>query len=616
MVNGTRSTKAETAKAKAPNGKSQSSKQKQRSLKPLARLFPYLKRYKLHVSAALFFLLLAAATTLTIPLAVRRVVDHGFSNKDSLFIDNYFSMLVVITAVLALASSCRYYFVIWLGERVVSDIRSDVFAHVTRLSADFFDTAQTGEIISRLTADTTQIKSAVGATTSMALRNTLLGIGALIMMVYSAPGLSLIVIGAIPVIVLPIIAFGRAVRRRSRSAQDTLADATAYASESISAVRTMQAFSNEELVRGRFSQAVEHAFEAARLAIRTRALLTAMAIFLIFSSVVAVMWFGAQDVLAGKMTAGALGQFLLYAVFAAGALGALSEVWGELSQAAGAAERIAELLIEEPTIRAPENPKLLASPLQGEIAFEKVSFAYPTRTDMPVLDELSQSIRPGETVAIVGSSGAGKSTIFSLLLRFYDPDSGKITLDGTDIRELDPMELRKSIGFVPQETIIFAASAYENIAYGNPAASREAVMAAAQAANAHEFIEQLSNGYETELGERGVMLSGGQRQRLAIARAILKDAPILLLDEATSALDAESEKLVQDALDKLMDKRTTLIIAHRLATILKADRILVMDKGQVVEEGNHKKLVKKNGIYARLARLQFDVGAEAMRETG
>ncbi|MBL4893217.1 MAG: ATP-binding cassette domain-containing protein [Rhizobiaceae bacterium] len=610
MANGNESTIGNLGTSEAEKEK------KRRSLKPLARLFPYLKRYKMHVAAALFFLLLAAATTLTLPLAVRRVVDHGFSVGDTHFIDNYFSMLVVIAAVLALASSCRYYFVIWLGERVVSDIRSDVFSHVTKLSADFFDTAQTGEIISRLTADTTQIKSAVGATASMALRNTLLGIGALIMMVYSSPGLSLIVIGAIPVIVLPMIAFGRAVRRRSREAQDTLADATAYASESISAVRTMQAFSNEKMVQNHFAAAVEDAFEAARLAVRTRALLTAMAIFLISSSVVAVLWFGAQDVLAGEMTAGALGQFLIYAMIAAGALGALSEVWGELSLAAGAAERIAELLLEEPNIRAPENPKPLASPLLGEIAFEKVDFSYPTRPDTAVLNELSQAIKPGETVAIVGSSGAGKSTIFSLLLRFYDPQSGKITLDGGDIRDLDPSELRKAIAFVPQETIIFAASAFENIAYGNPDASRDAVIEAAKAANAHEFIEGLSNGYETELGERGVMLSGGQRQRLAIARAILKDAPILLLDEATSALDAESERLVQDALDKLMVKRTTLIIAHRLATILKADRILVMDNGQVVEEGNHKALVKKKGIYARLAKLQFDVGAEALLEAG
>lgn len=587
--------------------------QKRKSLRPLARLFPYLKNYRIHVSAALFFLLLAAATTLTLPIAVRRMVDKGFSGNDTIFIDNYFTMLVVIAAVLALASACRYYFVIWLGERVVSDIRRDVFAHVTRLSADFFDNAQSGEIVSRLTADTTQIKSAVGATTSMALRNTLLGIGAVIMMVYTSPKLSSLVIGAIPLIIVPIVMFGRAVRRRSRAAQDTLAEATAYASESISAVRTMQAFANGKLVRDRFSKAVDFAFNAARLAVRTRAFLTAMAIFMIFSSVVAVLWYGAQDVLAGEMTPGTLGQFLLYAVFAAGALASLSEVWGELSQAAGAAERIAELLIEEPTIKAPPNPIALEGTLDGNIEFQNLAFSYPSRPDIQILDGFSQSISAGETVAIVGPSGAGKSTIFGLLLRFYDPNDGSVLADGTDIRKFDPEELRQQIAFVPQDTTIFAATAYDNIAYGRPGASRAEIIEAAKAAHAHEFIEKLSEKYDTELGERGVMLSGGQRQRIAIARAILKDAPVLLLDEATSALDAESEKLVQEALDSLMQGRTTLIIAHRLATVLKADRILVMDQGKVVEEGSHSKLVKKNGIYARLAKLQFESGAEALR---
>ncbi len=585
---------------------------KRRSLRPLARLFPYLKAYRGHVAAALFFLLLAAATTLTLPIAVRRVLDKGFFEGDPLLVNNYFTMLILVAAVLAIASSCRYYFVIWLGERVISDIRKDVFANVTRLSAEFFDTSKSGEIVSRLTADTTQIKSAVGATASMALRNTLLGIGALIMMIYTSPRLSLIVIGAIPLIVLPIVAFGRAVRRRSRTAQDTLADATAYASESISAVRTMQAFTNGGYVRDRFSDAVDFAFDAARLAVRTRALLTAFAIFLVFASVVAVLWFGARDVLNGTMTPGTLGQFLLYAVFAAGALAALSEVWGELSQAAGSAERLIELLSEEPAITVPKNPATLTEPIKGKITFDKIAFTYPTRPDQVTMEDVSFSIKPGETVAIVGPSGAGKSTLFSLLLRFYDPQHGTITVDSVDIKKLDPVALRRNIALVPQETMIFAASARENISYGKPKAGMDEIIKSAKAANADEFIVKMPGGYETELGERGVTLSGGQRQRLAIARAILKDAPILLLDEATSALDAESEKLVQDALDHLMQGRTTLIIAHRLATILKADRILVVDNGKITEEGTHKSLIKKNGIYARLAKLQFDTGAKAL----
>ncbi|MEZ5789330.1 MAG: ABC transporter transmembrane domain-containing protein [Nitratireductor sp.] len=586
---------------------------KRRNLKPLARLLPYVKRYRFHVSAALFFLLLATGTTLTLPLAVRRMMDIGFSNNNAAFINNYFGMLVIIAALLAIASACRYYFVIWLGERVVSDLRADVFSHVTRLSPGFFDTAKSGEIVSRLTADTTQIKSAVGATASMALRNTLLGIGAVVMMVYTSPRLSLIVIGAIPLIVLPIVAFGRAVRRRSRNAQDTLANASAYASEAIGSVRTMQSFSNEDLVAKHFSDAVESAFDAARIAVRTRALLTAFAIFLIFASVVAMLWFGAHDVMNGSMSAGTLGQFLLYAVFAAGALGALSEVWGELSQAAGAAERLTELLAEKPEITAPPNPVSLPDVVKGTIRFESVGFAYASRPDTAALANVDIDIRPGETVAIVGSSGAGKSTMFSLLLRFYDPQSGRITLEDIDLRDLDPRKLRATMATVPQETQIFAASALDNIRFGRPDATEDEAIEAAKAAHAHDFIMALPKGYATELGERGVTLSGGQRQRVAIARAILKNAPILLLDEATSALDAESEKLVQDALDKLMQGRTTLVIAHRLATVLKADRILVLDNGEIVEQGAHAELVRKKGIYARLARLQFDTGAEAFK---
>ncbi|MEO1142001.1 MAG: ABC transporter transmembrane domain-containing protein [Pseudomonadota bacterium] len=581
------------------------------SLRPLARLFPYIGKYKTQVGFALFFLLLAAGTTLTLPMAVRRVIDQGFSDSDPDLVNSYFTVLIVIAGILALASAFRYYFVISLGERIVADIRKDVFDNVTKLSADFFDTAHSGEIVSRLTADTTQIKSAVGATASVALRNTLLGIGALIMMVYTSPRLSMIVIAAIPLIVLPIVGFGRAVRRRSRDAQDTLAEATAFASESISAVRTMQAFTNGGHVRGRFSGAVDFAYSAARTAVRTRAMLTGFAIFLIFASVVAVLWIGANDVLKGNMSGGTLSQFLLYAVFAAGALGALSEVWGELSQAAGSAERLVELLNTKPTVQPPAKPKEIELPVKGKIEFDDITFSYPTRPTQSTLNGLDLNIAPGETIAVVGSSGAGKSTLFSVLLRFYDPTSGVVKLDGTDIREIDPETLRSQIALVPQETIIFASSAAENISYGRPGASNEEVLTAAKAANADSFISEMPDGYDTVLGERGVTLSGGQRQRLAIARAILKDAPILLLDEATSALDAESERLVQDALDRLMLGRTTIIIAHRLATVLKADRILVLDSGTIIEEGTHRKLIEQNGVYARLAKLQFGEAAHS-----
>ena len=587
--------------------------QKRRSLRPLARLFPYLGRYKAMVAAAVFFLLLAATTTLTLPLAVRRMVDHGFTESDPTFIANYFSMLVVIAAVLALASACRYYFVITLGERVVSDIRRDVFAHVTKLSPAFFDRSQSGEIVSRLTADTTQIKSAVGATSSVALRNAIMGLGAVAMMIVTSPKLSGLVIAAIPLIVLPLVAFGRSVRRKSRLAQDTLAEATAYASEQIGAPRTMQAFTAEPMVVSRFERAVNAAFDAARSSVFARSILTFFAIFIIFSSVVAVLWFGSRDVLAGTISAGTLGQFLLYSVFAAGALGALSEVWGELSQAAGAAERLTEILAETPEIAAPADPVVLPSPALGRVAFEDVSFAYPGRPEMPSLRSASFAVEPGETVAIVGPSGAGKSTIFSLILRFYDPQSGRIQVDGVDIREADPEQLRNRIAIVPQDTTIFAASVRDNIAFGRPDASQTDVEGAALDALASEFIDKLPNGYETTVGERGVTLSGGQRQRIAIARAILRDAPILLLDEATSALDAESETLVQTALERLMKGRTTLVIAHRLATVLKADRILVLDGGEIVEEGTHASLVARGGIYARLARLQFETGANAFR---
>ncbi|MDE0922156.1 ABC transporter transmembrane domain-containing protein [Aurantimonas coralicida] len=581
---------------------------KRRDLKPLARLIPYLKRYKAKVAGAIFFLSLAALTTLSLPLAVRRVIDKGFDAPSTAFIDTYFAMLVVLAAVLAIASAGRYYFVITLGERVVADLRKDVFARVTRLSPGFYDKALTGEIVSRLTADTTQIKSVVGATASLALRNAILFIGAVVMMVITSPGLSLIVIAAIPVIIVPLVAFGRSVRRRSRYAQDTLADATAYATEAIGAVRTVQAFTSETATGNRFAAAVDRAFAAARASVSARALLTAFAIFLIFSSIIAVLWIGAQQVTEGTMSGGTLGQFLLYAVFAAGAVGQLSEVWGEIAQAAGAAERLSELLAEEPAIRSPADPVALPRPARGEVVFDRVSFAYPTRPDVSTVHELSFTVRHGETVAIVGPSGAGKSTIFSLIERFYDPDAGRVLIDGVDVRAADLEELRSRIALVPQDVTIFAATAAENIGFGDPDASRPQVVSAARSALAEGFIEAMQDGYDTVIGERGITLSGGQRQRVAIARAILRDAPILLLDEATSALDAESEILVQRALEKLMEGRTTLVIAHRLATVLKADRILVLDGGQIVEEGTHASLIAKDGIYARLARLQFEAG--------
>jgi ATP-binding cassette subfamily B protein len=540
------------------------------------------------------------------------MIDHGFSHSDGRFINSYFVMLMVMAVVLAISSALRYFFVITLGERIVSDLRRDVFAHVTRLSASFFDVNQSGEIVSRLTADTTQIKSAVGATASVALRNMILCLGAIVMMVVTSPKLASLVLAAIPLIVFPLVAFGRSVRKRSRAAQDTLAEASAFANETIAATRTVQAFGGETAAANRYGAAVEAAFTAARAAIRSRSLLTGIAITLIFGSVVAVLWVGAHNVLEGTLSAGTLGQFLLYSVIAAGSLGALSEVWGELSQAAGAADRLTELLDEVSPIVTPPYPVALPDPGLGRVEFDNVHFAYPSRPDTSALHGLSFAVKPGETVAIVGPSGAGKTTIFSLLLRFYDPQQGSVVVDGVDARATDTDGMRARMAIVPQDVTIFAASIHDNIAFGRPSATREEVRAAAIAAQADEFIARLDQGYDTTVGERGIMLSGGQRQRIAIARAILKNAPILLLDEATSALDAESETLVQRALDGLMDGRTTLIIAHRLATVLKADRILVLDQGRVVEEGTHHSLVRHGGIYAKLARLQFDAGAEEL----
>jgi ATP-binding cassette subfamily B protein len=576
-------------------------------VRPLLALLPYVMRYRAQVIGALIALLIAAAATLAVPLAVRRMIDFGFSAERISLIDQYFAVMIGVAAVLAVASAARYYLVTIIGERVVADLRAAVFAHLTELSPGFFDTAKTGEITSRLTADTTQIKSAVGSSVSVALRNLVLFIGSSVMMVVTSPRLSFFVIIAIPVIVLPLVAFGRLVRARSRTAQDTLADASAYAAELIGAIRTLQAFTSEAVAQSRFAAAVERAFAAARHSTRARALLTAIIIFLVFGSVVLVLWVGAQDVLASRTTPGTLGQFILYAVFAASGLGQLSEVWGELSQASGAAERLTELLAVQPDIEAPAHPVPLPTPARGEVTFDTVRFAYPTRPEVFVLDGVSFHVRPGEKVAIVGPSGAGKSTIFHLLLRFYDVSSGTIGFDGVRVADADPRELRSRIALVPQDVSIFGATVADNIRFGAADAADADIERAAELASAAEFIKRLPQGYETQIGERGVTLSGGQRQRLAIARAILRDAPLLLLDEATSSLDAEGERLVQTALEHLMQDRTTLVIAHRLATVLSCDRILVLEGGRIVEQGTHAQLSTAGGLYARLAKLQFEM---------
>jgi ATP-binding cassette subfamily B protein len=569
----------------------------------LRALWPFVMRHKPLFFAWLVALAASSTATLSLPVAVRQMIDQGFSSAGN--IDAAFALLFVVTLALAFATAARFFFVSLLGERVVADLRNRLYSHLVGLDQAFFERTRSGELVSRLSADTELLRSVVGSSMSVALRSVVMVLGSMAMLVVTSPRLAAFTLVGIPLFVLPLVLGGRRLEKISRQSQDRIADANALASETLGAIRTVQAHAREPYERGRFSSAVATAVITARRRIGVQAIVTAVAISMIFGAITLVLWSGAHDVIAGEMSKGTLGQFVLYALFGGGSVGALAEVWNELQRAAGGMGRISELLEERPGIVPPAQPRALSQPLRGELRFDRVSFHYPSRPDAPALADFSLAVAPGETVALVGPSGAGKSTVFALLLRFHDPQSGEIRIDGTDIRNVDPANLREAIALVPQQPTIFAATARDNIRYGRLDASDTELEAAAKSAEALDFIAALPKGFDEELGERGARLSGGQQQRIAIARALLKDAPILLLDEATSALDAQSERAVQTALEHLMHGRTTLVIAHRLATVLKADRIVVMDRGRIVAEGTHDVLMAEGGLYSELAKLQF-----------
>lgn len=577
----------------------------------LKLLGPYLRPYRGRTVLAVFSLLIAAGTVLAFGACLRALIDRGFAQGRPDILNYALASLIAVAVVLAIASGARFYLVSWLGERVVGDLRRDLFAHVIRLGPAWFEIKRSGDVMSRISADAQLIEQVIGSSASVALRNSLMCVGGVAMLVITNPKLALLVLAAVPLVVAPIILFGRKVRRLSREAQARMADMVSEGGETLDAVRTVQAFAQEERATQRFGEATERAFDAARRRVAQRAVMTTLVIFIVFAAVGFLLWMGGHDVLSGRISAGDLTAFVFYAVLVASSGGAISETIGDLQRAAGAAERLAELKAEPPAIVEAAHPKPLPTPLRGSVRFEDVSFHYPTRQDQRALDRFDLNVAPGETVAIVGPSGAGKTTVFNLLLRFYDPEVGTIRVDGVDIRDLRFADLRSALAIVPQEPVLFTASVAENIRYGRPDASDAEVRAAAETASALSFIEALPQGFATDLGARGARLSGGQRQRIAIARAVLRNPAILLLDEATSALDAESELAVQQALDRLMKGRTTLVIAHRLATVQKADRIVVVNHGQVVDVGRHADLVRRDGLYARLAELQFNLSAAA-----